>query len=168
MFRSQLLEDLVTRRLVRFHRMTWCSTSAAPRIVVAIHWTWSSRLPPPNWTPSPASHQITRLSCVACPSTHQRPPNNRNELGRLLEASRLCQPVPEDVHVDRLFTDCDTVLRDTADKLAPVHVVRPTPWFDNSAEQHVLVAGVSSVAMNVRETLTITGCRSMPRVAGCI
>jgi len=50
---------------------------------------------------------------------------DRDELQRLLEASPLCQPVPEDADVDRLFADYDTVLRDIADKLAPVHAVRP-------------------------------------------
>jgi len=60
---------------------------------------------------------------------------DRDELRHLLEASPLCQPVPDDADVDQLFTDYDAVLRDIADKLAPLHAVRrrpgrPTPWID--------------------------------------
>ena len=49
--------------------------------------------------------------------------------------SKLCQPVSPDSDVDDLFETYDTVLWDTADRFAPVHVIRrrrgrPTPWFD--------------------------------------
>ena len=61
---------------------------------------------------------------------------DRNEMRRLLEVSPLCQPVPDDVDVNQLFSDYDSVLHDIADKLAPLYAVRrrpgrPTPWFDD-------------------------------------
>jgi len=44
--------------------------------------------------------------------------------------------VPDDADVEELIAIYDAVLRDIADKLAPVHTVRrrpgrPTPWFDD-------------------------------------
>ena len=61
---------------------------------------------------------------------------DRNEIRRLLRASRLCQPVPDDADVDQLFASYEAVLCDIADKLAPVRTIRrrpgrPTPWFDD-------------------------------------
>ena len=67
----------------------------------------------------------------------------RREIRHLLTASRLCQPVPDDADVEQLFASYDAVLRDIADKLAPMHTIRrgpgwPTPWFDDEcrAESH--------------------------------
>ena len=61
---------------------------------------------------------------------------DRSQIRHLLTASRLCQQVPDDDDVEELIAIYDAVLRDTADKLAPVHTVRrrpgrPTPWFDD-------------------------------------
>ena len=51
--------------------------------------------------------------------------------------------MPDGVDVEQLFASYDAVLRDIANKLAPVHTVRrrpgrPTPWFDDEcrAERH--------------------------------
>jgi len=49
---------------------------------------------------------------------------NRAELLRVLEDSELCCPPADDADVDQLFTTYDTVLRDVADHLAPLHSVR--------------------------------------------
>ena len=59
---------------------------------------------------------------------------NRAELRRVLEDSEICRPPPHGADVDQLFT-YDTVLRDVADHLAPLHSVRRqrgrlSPWFD--------------------------------------
>jgi len=48
--------------------------------------------------------------------------------------SALCQPVSDDADVDELFSTYDSVLRDIANLLAPLHVVRYrtgrlAPWF---------------------------------------
>jgi len=61
---------------------------------------------------------------------------DRAEILRLLRASCLCQPVPDDADVDQLFASYEAVLCDIADKLAPVRAIhrrpgRPTPWFDD-------------------------------------
>ena len=60
---------------------------------------------------------------------------DRAKLRQALLDSKLCQPVSPDSDVDNLFDTYDTVLRDIADRLAPVHVIRrprgrPAPWFD--------------------------------------
>jgi len=60
---------------------------------------------------------------------------NRAKLRQALLDSKLCHPVSPNSDVDDLFNTYDTVLRDTADRLAPVHVIRrrrgrPAPWFD--------------------------------------
>ena len=44
--------------------------------------------------------------------------------------------MPDDADVEQLFESYDAVLRDIADKLAPMHTIRrgpgwPTPWFDD-------------------------------------
>lgn len=64
---------------------------------------------------------------------------DRAKLGRALEESELCQPVSSDADVDRLFDTYDAVLRDIADRMAPLHTIRRrrgrlAPWFD--AECH--------------------------------
>jgi len=51
----------------------------------------------------------------------------RSQTRHLLTASRLCQPAPGDADVEELFASYDAVLRDIADKLAPVHTVRRRP-----------------------------------------
>ena len=57
---------------------------------------------------------------------------DRAYLRRILEESELCQP---DADVDRLFDTYDAVLRDIADRMAPLHTIRRrrvrlAPWFD--------------------------------------
>ena len=59
---------------------------------------------------------------------------------RALEDSPLYQPVADDANVDDLFADYETVLRDVADRLAPLHVIRRpasglAPWFDASCHK---------------------------------
>ena len=61
---------------------------------------------------------------------------DRSQIRYLITASRLCQPVLDDADIEELFASHDAVLRDIADKLAPVHTVRrrpgrPTPLFDD-------------------------------------
>jgi len=61
---------------------------------------------------------------------------DRDELRRALQNSALCQPVAEDADVDTLFSTYDQVLRDIADRSAPLHNVRRradrrAPWFDD-------------------------------------
>jgi len=46
---------------------------------------------------------------------------DRNEIRRLLRASRLCQPVPDDMDVDQLFASYEAVLCDIADIACPRH-----------------------------------------------
>jgi len=61
-------------------------------------------------------------------------------LRRALEDSPLCHPVADDANVDDLFAEYENVLRDVADRLAPLHVTRRpagrlAPWFDASCRQ---------------------------------
>jgi len=60
---------------------------------------------------------------------------DRNDLRRAIEASKLCQPVPDDANVDELFSTYEGVMCDIADRFAPAHTVRRhadrcAPWFD--------------------------------------
>jgi exonuclease III len=60
---------------------------------------------------------------------------NRDELRHTIEISELSRPVPAGADVDQLFAAYDALLRDVADRLAPLHAIRrrpgrPTPWFD--------------------------------------
>jgi len=48
---------------------------------------------------------------------------NRDVLCTALTASPLCRPVADDADVDELFAQYDNVLRDIADRLAPLHVI---------------------------------------------
>ena len=60
---------------------------------------------------------------------------DRAEVRRVLEDSELCRRPPDDANVDQLFATYDTVLRDVADRLSPLHGVRRlsdrlSPWVD--------------------------------------
>ena len=62
---------------------------------------------------------------------------DRDDFRRALKDSPLCQPIADDANVDDLFAEYETVLRDVADRLAPLHVIRRpagrlAPWFDAS------------------------------------
>jgi len=63
---------------------------------------------------------------------------DRDVLFTALTGSPLCCPVADDADVDELFAQYDDVLRDIADRLAPLHVIcrpaaRLAPWFDDAS-----------------------------------
>jgi len=65
---------------------------------------------------------------------------DRDVLRRALKDSPLRQPVADDADVDDLFAEYKAVLRDVADRLTLLHVIRrpagrPAPWFNASCSK---------------------------------
>jgi len=81
--------------------------------------------------------------------------------------------VPDDADVEELFASYDAVLRDTADKLAPMHTVRLRPacrrrGSTTNAALNAATVGVSSAATDVRGAPRTVDFGSTLHVAGCV
>ena len=95
---------------------------------------------------------------------------DRSQIRHLVTASRLCQPVPDDADVEEPIAIYDAVLRDIADKLAPVHTVRRRPGrpTTTNAALNAATVGFSSAATDVRGAPRTVDFGSTLHVAGCV
>jgi len=89
---------------------------------------------------------------------------NRAKLRQALLDSELCQPVSPDSDVDYLFDTYDAALRDIADRLAPLHIIRRrrgrlAPWFDN--EFRSMRREYCRLERQYRRTYTADDCRRL-------